>query len=122
MSVETVLVVLKADAAVTAIVGSGLNARISPLIKSQGITTPAVTLQRISLDPVNHLRGHGDLDSVRVQLDAWTESYAEARALAGACRDAIQNAGHLMLGEFDNYDPETDPGLYRITQDYQVWG
>ena len=121
MSIEVVVAVLKADASVTAIVGSGSNARISPLIKEQSITTPAVTLQRVSTDPVNDLRGFSDLDDSRTQVDAWAESYAGARALANACRTALQNAGHLMLGEFDNYNPDTDPGLYRITQDYRIW-
>jgi ornithine cyclodeaminase/alanine dehydrogenase-like protein (mu-crystallin family) len=121
MSVEVVLAALKADAGVTAIVGSGVNARISALMKTQGITIPAVTLQRISLEPQNHLRGHAGLDSVRVQVDSWEHTYAGVRALADACRSALQDADHVMLGEIDNYDPETDPGLYRITQDFQIW-
>lgn len=121
MSVETVLAVLVADAGVTAIVGSGASAKISPLIKAQTIQPPAVTLQRTSLVPQNHLRGNGDLDDVRVQVDSWATSYAGVRALASACRAALEAADYLMIGEFDNYDPQVDPGLYRITQDFQVW-
>lgn len=121
MSVEVAVSVLKNAAGVTAIVGSGSSCRVSPLMKSQSLTMPAVTVQRVTTDPVNHLRGHGSLDDSRTQLDSWAETYAGARALATACRTAMQTAGHLMLGEFDNYDPETDPGLYRITQDYRIW-
>lgn len=121
MSVEACLAILVADASVTAIVGTGSNARISPLIKSQGISPPAVTLQRVSVDPQNHIRGHGSLDSVSVQVDSWAVTYAGVRALATACRNAIQASGVLMTSEFDNYDPETDPGLYRITQEFQFW-
>ncbi len=121
MSVEVALAVLKADSTVTAIVGSGSSAKISPLIKSQNLAAPAVTLQRVNVDPQNHLRGHANLDDVRVQLDAWAEKYADARALATACRNAMQTAGHLMISEVDNTDMDVDPLLYRITQDFRVW-
>lgn len=121
MSVPVVVGILTAATGVTAIVGSGSDCRVSSLTKVQGITIPAVTVQRVSTDPVNHLRGHAGLDDSRVQVDSWATTDTEVRALAAACRAAIQTAGHLMLGEFDNYDPETDPGLYRITQDYRIW-
>jgi hypothetical protein len=121
MSVEACRAILLADSAVTAIVGTGTSARVSPLTKTQGITMPAVTLQRVTVTPQNHLRGHGGLDQVNVQVDSWAETYAGARALATACRNAIQAAGVLMTSEFDNFDPETDPGLYRITQEFQFW-
>lgn len=121
MSVEVVLAALKASAGVTAIVGSGASARISPLMKAQGITPPAVTLQRIAVAPVNHLRGHGGVDAVRVQVDSYADSYSGVRALATACRTALQTAGHLMVSEIDNYEPGVEPALYRITQDFQVW-
>lgn len=123
MSIEVVLAALKADASVTAIVGGGTSARISPLIKAQNITMPAVTLQRTSTTPTNSIdpSPHTGLDQTRVQIDCWADSYAGARALASACRTALQNAGHPCVGEFDNYDPETDPGLYRLTLDFSVW-
>lgn len=121
MSVEVTLAVLKAASAVTAIVGSGANCRISPLIKAQGVTPPAITLQRVTTTPQNHLRGHAGLDANRIQADHYAETYAQARALAAASRSAMQAAGHLCISEVDNYDPEVDPGLYRITQDFEVW-
>jgi hypothetical protein len=123
MSIETVLAVLKADASVTAIVGTGTSARISPLIKSQNITLPAVTLQRTSTTPTNSLGSipHTGLDQTRVQVDCWADSYAGARALSATCRAALQTAGHPCVGEFDAYDPETDPGVYRLTLDFSVW-
>lgn len=121
MSAEVAVAVLRAAAGVTAIVGSGDDCKVSPLIKAQGISPPAVTVQRVATTPQNHLRGFGSLDQNRVQVDVWTAHRDEALDLASACRTAMQNAGHLCLGEFDNYDPETDPGLYRITQDFEIW-
>ena len=108
--------VLVAASAVTALVPA---ARITPLIRPQSITVPAITLQRVSLVPQNHLRGDGGLDDNSVQLDVWADSYVSARAIADACRTAL--AGFSMKFENDDYESETAPELYRVTQTYQVW-
>jgi hypothetical protein len=121
MSAEVAVAVLRASAGVTAIVGSGDDCKVSPLIKAQTVVPPAVTVQRVSTTPQNHLRGFASLDDNRVQTDSWATTREGVLALASACRTAMQSAGHLCLGEFDNYDPETDPGLYRITQDFEIW-
>lgn len=117
MSLATVRGVLIGSSAVAAICAD----RISPLISAQGSLLPAVTLQRTELEPQNGLRGFAGLDSNTVQLDAWAETYQQARDLADACRTALQAAGVIMLSEFDNYEPSTDPGLYRVTQTFSVW-
>lgn len=117
MAIETVRDVLVAAGAVTALVGQ----RVSPLIKEQNITLPAVTLQRISLTPINALDEHAGLDQNAVQVDSWATTYAEARSIADACRAALQSSDILMSSEFDNYDSEVNPEQYRITQQFQVW-
>lgn len=121
MSVTVAVAVLRSAGAVTAIVGSGDDCKVSPLIKSQDIRPPAVTVQRVTTDPVNDLQGHSDLDSNRVQVDSWATTYEGVLALSVACRESMQDAGHLCVGEFDNTDQDTDPIQYRITQDFQVW-
>lgn len=117
MPIETLRTVLVAAAPVTAI----CDDRIVPLSKAQGELLPNVTLQRTTTNPVNHLRGHANLDDVLVQLDAWDETQDGAKALADACRAALQAAGYLMTAEFDNYESTTDPGLYHVTQVWSVW-
>lgn len=116
MAIKTVRDVLVAASAVTALVPA---ARITPLIRPQSIVVPAITLQRISTVPQNHLRGDGDLDDNSVQLDVWADSYLSARSIADACRTAL--AALAMTFENDGYEPETAPELYRVTQTYQVW-
>lgn len=117
MADKVVRDVLVAAGAVTALVST----RISPLIKSQGVTPPAVTIRRGTLEPQNHLRGDGDLDKNTVMVDSWATTYVGARAVADACRTALLAAGILLQGEFDNYEPGIDPGLYNISQEYLVW-
>lgn len=116
MAVKTIRDALVADAGVTALVG----ARISPLIKAQAITLPAITLQRSGTTPQNHLRGHAGVDDNRVQLDAWASTYDLARQVAAAARAALQAAGHFCESELpDDYDPETE--TYRVIQEWSVW-
>lgn len=109
--------ILVADAAVTALVAQ----RISPLIKEQGVTPPAVTIRRSSLEPTNHLRGDGDLDRNTVTVDSWATTYAQAREVADACRAALIAQRIQMVSELDNFEPGVDPGLYNVSQQYLVW-
>lgn len=115
MAIQVIRNALVADAGVTALVGL----RVAPLLSAQDTTLPAITLQRISLVPQNHLTGDGDLDAARVQLDAWATTYAEARAVADACRTCLQAANHQLELESDDYDPDTQE--YRVIQDWSVW-
>jgi hypothetical protein len=118
MAIATVRTILVASGAVTALVPA---ANITALMRPQGLTIPAVTLQRITLTPFNHLRGDGDLDANIVQLDVWNDDYTEARAIAAACRTALQTAGLSMNQESEGYESETDPELYRVTQSWSVF-
>lgn len=118
MAVQTVYSVLAAAGSVTALVPA---AQITPLVRMQSVAPPAITLQRISMVPTNHLGGSSSLDSNRVQLDVWASSYSSAKAIAVACRAALAAANHQMLLEVDQYDAEVDPELFRITQDWSVW-
>ena len=115
MAVKTVRDILVAASPVTALVGQ----RISPVIAAQDTALPHVVLTRVSLAPVNHIHGPPTLDQNRVQLDAFANTYAEARAVADACRDALEAGGVTMESEFDNFEP--DVAEYRITQDFLVW-
>ena len=118
MAIETLRNVLVGASAVTSLVPAN---SITNLIRPQSIAPPAITLSRVSLTPTNHLRGASNLDSNRVQLDTWATTYASARAIADACRAALEPQ-FLFNGELpENYEPETDPELYRITQDWSVW-
>lgn len=118
MAVKLAGDVLRADAATTALVPAS---RITPIIRPQSITTPAITLQRISKTPQNHLRGWGTLDANLVQVDVWADSYLVARNIADTARAALQAATYIMDSELDDYDEDVDPPLYRITQTWQVW-
>jgi hypothetical protein len=110
--------ILVAASPVTALVPA---ARITPLVRPQAVAVPAITLSRISVVPFVHLRGSAQLDACRVQLDVWSAGYVEARTIADACRTALEGGGLLMNLEFDTHEPDTDPALARVTQEWSVF-
>lgn len=115
MPIQTVRNILVAAGGVTALVGT----RISPVLRAQDEPLPAVVLTLVSAVPQNILVGAPTLDSNRVQLDAYAATYAGARALADACRAALEAGGCTLDNEFDVFEPETDE--YRVAQDWLVW-
>jgi hypothetical protein len=117
-AIAQALGILSAASPVVALVGT----RISPLIRTQELILPAITLQRITLTPSNTFAGNGGLDDARVQVDSWATTYAGARALAIAVRAAFDAVPVLMTLEVDNsFQLDPVPGVYQITQEYQLW-
>lgn len=117
MAIETVRNILLAAPSVTALVGQ----RISPLLRTQAETVPCVVLTRAGLDPFNCLSEPPTLNLNRVQLSAWAVTYDGARALADACRTALEAAGIVMESETDAEGYAPDVNEYRVTQNFIVW-
>lgn len=121
MSVKVLRDALVASSAVTALVPAS---RITPLVRPQTSAVPAILLQRVSTTPQNNLVDDGALDGNAVQLDIYAETYAKALAIAAAIRTALrltfQCDSEIDAFEFET-DSETDPELFRITQQWSVW-
>lgn len=115
MPIQTVRGILVAASGVTDLVGQ----RISPATRDQAETLPNVTLELVTLVPQNHLNGAPTLDANRVQVDSWATTYAEAQAVADACRAALVAAGLVMESASGGFD--SDAEQYRVTQDFYVW-
>lgn len=113
--IEVVKGVLAGASAVTTLVSD----RISPLPIAQGETLPAITMRVISTVPTTHLRGDGNLDSVRVQVDSYAASATAAAALSDAVRAALGAADRVLQNEFDDFDPVTE--TFVVSQDYLLW-
>lgn len=118
MPLKTTADVLAADATVTSLVAQ----RISPVIGAQTITAPYVIVTVLSSDPINHLSGYSNLTGSRVLVSCYAETYAQALAVAQACLNAMQAAGHHSeQRDTDQYDSNPDPGLYRVEHQFFVW-
>jgi hypothetical protein len=115
MAIETVRNILMAAGGVTTLV----NTRVSPVQRAQDEALPCVVLTLVSAVPQNHLNGAPTLDANRVQLDAYADTYADAREVAAACRAALEVGGCVMDNEFDAFEPDVTE--YRVSQDWLVW-
>jgi hypothetical protein len=117
MLLTSIRTLLAAAPAVTAICAD----RIEILTRPQAIGVPAVCLSIVSTTPVNGLETWNGLDGSLVQIDCYALTYADARALAAACRTAMETE-HELETEFDNFDESAElSGLARVTQQYSVW-
>lgn len=117
MTVQALRDVLSAASSVTDLVPAS---RITPLVRTQSHGLPAITLQRVASVPQNNFVDDGGLDAHSVQLDVYASTYELALEIAAACREAL-DAGFQCDTEIDSYDSETDPELYRITQQWSAW-
>lgn len=114
--IETTLyTVLSTDTAVSNIVST----RIYPLIAPQDSAMPAVVYQRVSTVPVNSLAGDSGLDAVRIQISCWASTYAGAKSLAVAVKNAVLTMNAITEMEMDDMEDETR--LYRVILDFRIW-
>lgn len=116
MAVATLRALLVADAGVGTLVSDD---NINPVKRPQSYAAPAIVMERLSLTPINGLRGSEGLDGSRVLVDCLTTSYTTARALAAAVRAALEAGGALLENEQDDYDPQTE--TFRVSQQWFIW-
>jgi hypothetical protein len=109
---------LKADSAVTAIIGSPPRAyrhQSAP----QDTTRPYVTWNMVTGVPENTLSELPKIDRITVDIDCWHQTDAGVEALAVAVRDAIEPYAHMTGMPINLREPETK--LYRIGLQFDVW-
>ncbi len=109
---------LSGDAAIAAVVGSG----IYPVIIPQDAAFPAITYTRISGGQQNDLTGYEGTENPRMQIDVWGKTYAAVKDLAAKVRAAMNAAitfSAIQISDQDLY--EDDMKIYRVSMDFSVW-
>lgn len=110
---------LRASEGLKNIVGNKIFALHIP----QGTKLPCVSFQRISGNPANTLLGYSGLEQIELQVDAWATTYAQAKSVAKAIREAIPTQGSLWAAhlrrDVDLYEEGTE--YYRVMMNYTVW-
>lgn len=129
MNLETAITAhLKAHPGLSALIGG----RVYPLVIPQGAPLPCVTYQRISTPRQYTMGSTATVVNARMQVDAWGDSYASAKATAAAVLAALNHeSGQIGAGakvfdvlvsladnEADSYEPDT--GRYRVRIDFRV--
>jgi outer membrane receptor protein involved in Fe transport len=113
---------LTGSAPVTAEVGT----RIYPVFRPQGSALPAVVYTEISTTPSDTKSGPSDVDAVRVQIDVFSATYAQAVDIAQAVRAVLDKymgtAGGVVVDgvRFEHENQTVDPTeeIYRRSADY----
>lgn len=103
---------LAASSAVTTIVGQRIH---GSGYSTQDTSQPYIVWQVISTAPENTLSCTPDSDDIRVQVDCYARSESQARALATAVRDALEEPSYMLMA-WNDY--EKDTSLYRWSMDF----
>jgi len=123
MSIEaTLFSTLAADAGVRAIVSSGspLDHRIYPGVADDNAAVPYLTYQVISTSAYNLINGAPDAERKLIQINCIADSYESAKALAEAVKTALNTATGYLMGEGDDYFPDTEN--HRVNLDFSLIG
>lgn len=103
--------------------------RVYPLLLPQQPTFPAVTYQQVSATRTHAMGQDGPIIRVRVQVNCWGKTYAEARALAGEVEQQLSRyrgeAGGAkvldVLLDSDTEGYESESQTRRVMQDYTLF-
>lgn len=124
---DTVYSTLAADSTVAGLVGgnSPVVVRIYPnlappeteRVRQTGGSKPYLSYQVISGTAYNYLQGRPDSERKVVQINCIADTYAAAKTLAEAVKDALELSGHLQ-GERDDYFEATQ--LHRVSLDFSL--
>lgn len=115
---------LSAVSAVTALVGS----RIYPVRAPEGAARPFLVFQRVAATRETAFGADPGLARARMQVTAWADRYATAKAVATAVRQALQRYRGTLLGvevldvfvELDQDVPDDEVQLFGVLTDFSV--
>jgi len=92
--------------------------RIFPLIMPQNVVFPAMTYQVVYDSSNISLNGNLKSRDVRFQVDIYSKSYSEAKALKGLVNDKVIELGGGSVSTIDLYDDEQK--LFRQLIDFNI--
>lgn len=107
MIVANIFDTLKANAAVTAILGTK-PLRVYPYSEApQQVSAPYMTYGTIAGTPENYINQAPDVDRHLTQIDIWCDTVAQANAAYTAVRNCLEAIGHVQNFQSITRDPET---------------
>lgn len=106
------------------------NVKCYPMRLPQGITLPATMYRRISGQRIRSVEGPSGLSRPRIEINAYSQSYTEAKELAAEIRQLLDGfrgmmgAGSMVENIIIDNDQDAlddDTGFFRIIIDAIVW-
>lgn len=124
MTVEqTLFTTLSTDANVSALISNSSSPetyRIFPEVAPDEVTKPFIVYSLISAIKPQTFSGRSVLENTRMQIDCYSTSYAQSRALSALVLTAVDE--NMAVGTnqaISFYEQETQ--LYRISLDISLW-
>lgn len=119
---RTFIALIVADATVVSALGSDGNSQVKLYASNtvpQGLEMPYATYFDVTGVPTNKLKSTPDSDRLIIQIDVFSRSKAQARAIGTAIRNIAQQHGRL-LGFRDLYD--ADLMAHQHEMDFSYFG
>ncbi len=120
---------LRDDAGVSALIGSGASARVYPQLLPHGQTLPACVFQMVDVDPVHASGTTVALRAAEYQITCYASTYEAAVGLADQVRDALSRHSGTVDGtviqevfyeqEQDTY--EFDTSKFGRLMRFRIW-
>lgn len=98
-----------------------IGTRVYPMRLSQGAQLPAIVYQLVGLTPITSIDGDSNLDSARMQLTCWADSYAEAADVNLVARSAINQSNIKSTTQLSIDQEDRDKKTYGVITDYEMW-
>jgi hypothetical protein len=108
---------------------AAITTRVYPNFIPQGATLPLIVYQKVTGTRDHALAGPTGKAHPRFQIEAWGETYTEAKGLANAIRGALDGtrttSGSVTIGstvlqsERDFYEAAVP--AHRIVLDFSIW-
>ena len=100
---------------------NSIGTRFYPNRIPQGASNPSAVYQIITTNPVSSLDGDSGLDSVKVQIKCYADSYATAVETAHKIRTAINSSSLKSITDLimDTQDEKTKS--YGVIQQFSIW-
>lgn len=124
MAERAIIARLKAHAGTAALVSDRVYGAVAP----QNVANPYITLFRVSTDRPSAMGADIGIARARIQVNAWSNTYASAKSVSAQIRDALQRytgtSGTVvvldifMLTEQDMYEPDTQ--IHHIAVDVET--
>jgi len=118
MSEQNLYSALVNDSGVSALVST----KIYPVKAPQNTAFPYVVYRRITGLSVNGLDGEMGTTNGRFQIDVYSSTYTQVKALAEAVKEAVKASNLRSVLIFDqDFDFDDDSNNYRVLLEFRIW-
>lgn len=115
-----IFTLLAANASITALVGTNpVRVWEDTVPDDLADQRPYIVWGTVGGAPENYMGDLPGIDSARLQVDVYSTTKAQARALAKLVRNTLESSMHMIGTPISLYEPDTK--LHRYLLEFQIW-